>query len=71
MADHDPEDLTNARKVLIEMRHNWIKAIAAKKDTDGAIKSIIEVQQAIDVIDQAIDEFEEEEVEEDDEEESD
>ena len=29
MADHDPQDLTNARKVLVEMRYKLIKAIAA------------------------------------------
>ena len=57
MTVHDPQDLTNARKVLVEMRHNWVKAIASGKDTESAIKGIIEVQQAIDVIDHAIDEF--------------
>ena len=68
MADHDPHELADARKVLIEMRHNWAKAIAAGKDTDSAIKGLIEVQQAIDVIDHAIDELEDvEEVEEDEE----
>ena len=30
MVDDDlQDDLTNARKVLIEMLHNWVKAIAA------------------------------------------
>jgi hypothetical protein len=68
MADNDLQDLTNARKVLVKMRHDWIKAIAAGKsgDTENAIKGIIEVQQAIDVIDHTFDELEEaEEVEED------
>jgi hypothetical protein len=69
MADHDPHDLTNARKVLVELRHNWAKAIAASDNTEVAIKSIIEVQQAIDVIDHAIDEFAD--TEEDDEDEDD
>jgi hypothetical protein len=69
MTDHDPHDLTNARKVLVEMRHNWVKAIASGKDTENAIKAIIEVQQAIDVIDHAIDEFDDTDEEEDDEEE--
>jgi len=68
MADHDPQDLANARKVLIEMRYKWIKAIAAGKDTEDAIKGVIDVQQAIDVIDHAIDEFDETEIEEDDDE---
>jgi hypothetical protein len=72
MADDDHEDLTNARKVLIEMRQSWAKAIAAgyeRGETESAIKGIIDVQQAIDVIDRAIDELEEAEEEEDDEEE--
>jgi hypothetical protein len=72
MADDDHEDLTNARKVLIEMRHNWAKAIAVgykRGETETAIKDIIEVQQAINVIDRAIDELEE--AEEEDEEEDD
>jgi hypothetical protein len=72
MADDDHEDLTNARKVLIEMRQSWAKAIAAgykRGETESAIKDIIDVQQAIDVIDRAIDELEEAEEEEDDEEE--
>ena len=58
MADHDPHELADARKVLIEMRHNWAKAIAAGKDTGNAIKALIEVQQAIDVIVRAIVELE-------------
>ena len=68
MADHDAQDLTNARKVLVEMRYKWIKAIASGKGTEDAIKGIIDVQQAIDVIDHAIDEFDEadDEEEEDD-----
>jgi hypothetical protein len=69
MTEHDPHDLTNARKVLVELRHHWAKAIAASDNTEVAIKSIIEVQQAIDVIDHAIDEFEEAEEEEEDEDE--
>ena len=59
MADHDPQDLTNARKVLVEMRYKLIKAIAAGKDAEDAVKGIIDVQQAIDVVDHAIDEFDE------------
>ena len=71
MAGDDYEDLTNARKVLIEMRQSWAKAIAAgyrRGETESAIKDITDVQQAIDVIDRAIDELEEAEEEEDDEE---
>ena len=69
MADDDHEDLTNARKVLIEMRQSWAKAIAAgykRGETESAIKNIIDVQEAIHVIDRAIEELEEaEELEED------
>ena len=46
MADDDHEDLTNARKVLIEMRQSWAKAIAAgykRGETESAIKNIIDV----------------------------
>jgi hypothetical protein len=57
MADEDNmEDLTNARRVLIEMRRNWIKTIAAGYDrgkTEDAIKGLIDVQHAIDVIERA------------------
>lgn len=71
MADDDHQALTNARRVLIEMRHNWAKAIAAgykRGETETAIKGITEVQQAIDVIDRAFEEQEEAEEEADDEE---
>ena len=57
MADDD--DLTKAQNVLVEMRNNWVKTIAAgykRGDTENAIKAIVEVQHAIDVIDRAIEE---------------
>lgn len=60
--DDDLEYLTNARRVLVEMRHKWIKAIAAGYEsgkTQEAIKGLIDVQQAIEVIDAAADELEE------------
>lgn len=73
MADDHMEDLTNARTVLIETRHNWAKTIAAgykRGETETAIKSLIEVQEAIDVIDFAIAELEEaEELDDEDEDE--
>lgn len=71
MADDHMEDLTNARTVLIETRRNWAKAIAAgykRGETETAVKSLIEVQEAIDVIDFAIAELEELEELEDEEE---
>jgi hypothetical protein len=74
MADDDLQDLTNARKVLVEMRHNRAKAIAAgykRGETETTIKDLIEVQQTIDVIDRAIDELDEAEEEDDDEEDDD
>ena len=72
MADDDLQILTKALKVLIEMRHDWAKAIAAgykRGETETAIKGIIEVQATIDVIDRAIEELEN--VEEEDDEEDD
>jgi hypothetical protein len=64
----DDDDLMNARKVLAEMRHNWAKTIAAgykRGETETAIKNLIEVQQAIEAIDRAIEEAElEDEIEE-------
>jgi len=68
MADNDLEILTNARAVLIEVRHNWAEAIAAgykRGETETAIKGIIEVQHALDVIDHATEELEEAEEEDD------
>jgi hypothetical protein len=67
MADNDLEILTNARAVLVEVRQNWAKAIAAgykRGETEIAIKSILEVQQALDVIDHTAEELEEAEAEE-------
>lgn len=60
--DDNLEYLTNARRVLVEMRDNWIKAIAAGYEsgkTQEAIKALIDVQQAIDVTDTAAEELEE------------
>jgi hypothetical protein len=70
MAEDDIEILTTARNVLVEVRHNLAKTIAAgykRGDTETAIKSLIEVQQALDVIDHATEEAEEAEDAEDDE----
>ena len=36
MADDDLQDLTNARKVLVEMRHNWACGKAPKPDPSAA-----------------------------------
>jgi len=64
MADDDSEVLMNARRVLVEMRHNWAKTIAAgynQGETEGAMTALIEAHQAIEVIDAAIEELDEEE----------
>jgi hypothetical protein len=62
MADDDLQDLTKARAALVAKRLIWAKTIAAPGEIPGgAISAIIEVQQAIDVIDSAMDELDEEE----------
>ncbi|GLH82023.1 hypothetical protein SSBR45G_69320 [Bradyrhizobium sp. SSBR45G] len=62
MADNDLDVYLTARNVLVEMRLNLAKAVSAgykKGETETAVKSLIEVQQAIDVIDHASEELEE------------
>jgi hypothetical protein len=57
MADDHLQDLRDARRVLIKMRRDWAQAIAKgyeRGKTEDAIKGITEVQQAIEVIDDAI-----------------
>lgn len=69
MADSELEILTNARAVLLELRRNLARTIAAgykSGGTEAVIKSLIETQHAIDVIDHAADELED--IEEDDDE---
>jgi hypothetical protein len=56
MADEHLQDLRSARRVLIKMRRNAVKDIAAgyeRGTTENAIKGLIDVQQAIEVIDAA------------------
>ena len=70
MADDSLQDFKKARAALVAKRLTWAKTIAAPGEIPGgAISAIIEVQQAIDVIDQAIEELEN--VEEKDDEEDD
>ncbi|MGJ4953844.1 hypothetical protein [Bradyrhizobium sp. HKCCYLS20291] len=62
MADNDLEVFLTARNVLVDMRLNLAKAVAAgykKGETEIVVKSLIEVQQALDVIDHASEELEE------------
>jgi len=64
MADDDLQHLMNARAVLVNKRLTWAQTIAAPGEIENAIRAIIEVQQAIEVIDIAIEELEEAELEE-------
>jgi hypothetical protein len=68
MADDPLQDLEKARAALVAKRLAWAKTIAAPGEiSQGAISTIVEVQQAIEVIDRAIEELEETEEEDDDE----
>lgn len=72
MPENELEILTNARAVLLELRRDLATTIAAgykRGETDTAIRSIIEAQHAIDVIDHAAEELEDAEDMEQDEEE--
>jgi vacuolar-type H+-ATPase subunit C/Vma6 len=60
MADNDIETLMNARAALAKKRLTWAQTIASPGEIpEAAIRAIIEVQNAIDVIDSAIEELEE------------
>jgi len=61
MADDNIDDLMSARAALTKMRLELAKAIATGPDiNDAAIKGLVDVQRAIEVIDVAIDELTEE-----------
>jgi hypothetical protein len=65
MADDNLETLMNARAALARKRLTLAQTIATDESIpDAAIKGLIELQQAIEVIDFAIDELEEAELEE-------
>ena len=64
MADEDLKHLMNARETLVQKRLTWAETIAAPGDIDTAIRSIVEVQRAIEVIDFAIEELEQAELDE-------
>jgi hypothetical protein len=69
MTDDPRQDLEKARAALVAKRLTWVKTIATPGEIPGgAISAIIEVQQAIDVIDHAMEELEEADEMEDDEE---
>jgi hypothetical protein len=71
MADDDLQTLMNARAALAKKRLSWAKTIATGDAPDSAIKAVIEIQQAIEVVDIAMEELEEAELEELDEAEDD
>jgi hypothetical protein len=65
MSDEDLKHLMNAREALVQKRLTCAQTIAAPGDaSDNAIRSIVEVQRAIEVIDFAIEELEQAELEE-------
>lgn len=63
MSDEDLKHLLNAREALVQKRLSCAQTIAAPGDvSDNAIRSIVEVQRAIEVIDFAIEELEQTEL---------
>lgn len=63
MSDEDLKHLMNAREALVQKRLTWAQTIAAPGDiSDDAVRSIVEVQRAIEVIDFAIEELEQTEL---------
>lgn len=72
MSDEDLKHLMNAREALVQKRLTWAQTIGSPGDiSDNAIRSIVEVQRAIEVIDFAIEELEQAELDEELEEEED
>ena len=60
MADDDIEIVMSARAALARKRLTWAQTIAAPGEIpEAAIRAIIEIQHAIDVIDRALEELEE------------
>jgi len=65
MSEEDLKHLMNAREVLVQKRLTWAQTIAGPGDvSDNAIRSIVDVQRAIEVIDFAIEELEQTELDE-------
>jgi len=63
MADDDIRHLMNAREALVTRRLTLAQTIAAPGDTsENAIRGLVEVQRAIEVVDVAIEELEQEEL---------
>jgi hypothetical protein len=64
MSDEDLKHLMNAREALVQKRLTWAQTIASSDAPDSAIRSIVEVQRAIEVVDFAIEELEQAELDE-------
>jgi acyl-CoA reductase-like NAD-dependent aldehyde dehydrogenase len=64
MSDEDLKHLMNAREALVQKRLTCAQAIAANDTSDNAIRSIVEVQRAIEVVDYAIEELDQAELDE-------
>ena len=65
MSEEDLKHLMNAREVLVQKRLTCAQTIATPGDvSDNAIRSIVDVQRAIEVIDFAIEELEQTELDE-------
>jgi hypothetical protein len=64
MSDEDLKHLMNAREALVQKRLAWAQAIASSDASDNAIRSIVDVQRAIEVVDFAIEELEQAELDE-------
>lgn len=70
MADNELEILANARVVLQQLRSDLAKSIAAgykRGETETTIKSLIDVQHALDIIDHTAEEIEDAEADDEDE----
>jgi hypothetical protein len=63
MADDDIQHLMNAREALVTRRLTLAQTIAVPGDvSENAIRGLVEVQRAIEVVDVAIEELEQEEL---------
>jgi hypothetical protein len=63
MADDDFQHLMNAREALVNKRLTWAQTIAAPGDIpENAVRALLDVQRAIEVIDVAIEELEQAEL---------
>jgi hypothetical protein len=59
MAHDHLQDLEKARAALVSQRRTWAQTIASPGEIpENAIRAIIEVRRAIEVIDSAIEEYE-------------